>query len=333
MSRLHTLLRTGLAAATTAAVLATAALPARAVELTVTHWGALMYGVPFAVAKEKGYFKEAGVPVDGFITSKGGGTTLRNALAAEVPYGEASLAAVVAAAQEGVPLTIVHSGVQSAGDILWVARKDDDSISTIHDLKGKKVSYTSPKSVSQMLLVMSLDMAELNDGKDLETVSLGGISAGLTALDEKGVDAAAILEPIWSKYKDKYKVVFNVNDLLPPVTQTVGVVRTDWLAENADTVAGIIEARRKGVDFIYQNPAEAAQILAEAYDMDPALAKSAVDNVVAMKYWSPGGFDYDGMSNMVQGLKLVGAMDRDAEVDWSTMVDESYLPDDLRTKM
>lgn len=57
-----------------------------AVDLTVTHFGVGMYGVPFAVAREKGWFKsEAGLDVTGFITSAGGGTTVRNALASDIP--------------------------------------------------------------------------------------------------------------------------------------------------------------------------------------------------------------------------------------------------------
>ncbi len=70
-----------------------------------------MYGVPFAVALEKGYFKEAGVDVTGFITSEGGGTTVRNAMASEIPYGEVALPAAISAVKQGVDLTIVHGGV------------------------------------------------------------------------------------------------------------------------------------------------------------------------------------------------------------------------------
>jgi ABC-type nitrate/sulfonate/bicarbonate transport system substrate-binding protein len=56
------------------AVLATASLvsatSALAIDLTVTHFGSGMYGVPFAIAREKGWFKsDAGLDVTGFITS------------------------------------------------------------------------------------------------------------------------------------------------------------------------------------------------------------------------------------------------------------------------
>ena len=80
-----------------AATLALAALPATAEEISVTHWGALMYGTPYAVAMEKGLFKQAGVDVTGILTSQGGGTTMRNVLAGGLPYGEVALSAVIAA--------------------------------------------------------------------------------------------------------------------------------------------------------------------------------------------------------------------------------------------
>ena len=59
--------------------------PAVAEQITVTHWGVLMYGAPYAIAIEKGYYKEAGLDIDGVLTSKGGGTTMRNVMASSLP--------------------------------------------------------------------------------------------------------------------------------------------------------------------------------------------------------------------------------------------------------
>src|SRR5690242_18851627 len=93
---------------------------AAAVELNVTHFGTGMYGVPYAIAKEKGYFKEVGLDVTGFLTSAGGGTTVRNVLASDLPFGEVALPAVIAAAQQGLELTIVSMGVASVADQVWI---------------------------------------------------------------------------------------------------------------------------------------------------------------------------------------------------------------------
>ena len=149
----------------------------RAIDLTVTHFGTGLYGVPFAVAKEKGWFKsEAKLDVTGFITSAGGGTTIRNALASDIPYGEVALPAAIAAIQQGVELTIVHGGVLSVADQVWITRKDDESIKKFSDLKGKKLGYSSPKSVTDILTSMMIDANGLTGA--LERKSVGGHRLG-----------------------------------------------------------------------------------------------------------------------------------------------------------
>ena len=112
-----------------AACLALAALPAaaRAETLTVTHYGAEFYGAPYAVALEKGFFKAHGVDVTGFLTSTGGGTSVRNTLAGGIPFGEVATSAAVLAIKAGQPLVIIGGGVQSIGDLMWVAKKGSPS--------------------------------------------------------------------------------------------------------------------------------------------------------------------------------------------------------------
>src|SRR6266508_3348639 len=59
--------------------------------ITVTHWGAAFYGAPYAVAMDKGFFKQRGVDITGVLTSTGGGTSVRNTLAGDLPYGDVAL--------------------------------------------------------------------------------------------------------------------------------------------------------------------------------------------------------------------------------------------------
>jgi NitT/TauT family transport system substrate-binding protein len=321
--------RTPLVAAFTAALMLQP-ISSQAVELNVTHFGTGMYGVPYAVAKEKGYFKEAGLDVTGFLTSAGGGTTVRNVLASELPYGDVALPAVIAAAQQGLELTIVHAGVASVADQVWISRKDDQSIKTVQDLKGKKLGYSSPKSVTDMITSMMLDANGLT-GK-VERKSIGGVGAGLTALREGAVDMTYVTQPVWAREKNNFRLVFNSTDWAPRVMQTVGVVKTDFLKKNPALIRGIIEARRKAVLFIKEHPDESAKIMAKEYKITEADAKAAIQDVAsAGVYWSPGDFDYEGMATMLKGLQLVKAVEP-GPFDWSKIVDDSFLPEILRRK-
>jgi NitT/TauT family transport system substrate-binding protein len=84
----------------------------RAETITVTHWGGQFYGVPYAVAMEKGFFKKNGVDVTGILTAAGGGTAVRNTLAGGIPFGEVSLAAAVQAIN---PARSLSSSAQGPG--------------------------------------------------------------------------------------------------------------------------------------------------------------------------------------------------------------------------
>ena len=321
-------MRIAIAAAT---ALALQTLSAGAVELNVTHFGTGMYGVPYAVAKEKGYFKEAGLDVTGFLTSAGGGTTVRNVLASELPYGDVALPAVIAAAQQGLELTIVHAGVASVADQVWITRKDDQRVKTVQDLAGKKLGYSSPKSVTDMITSMMLDANGLT--AKVERKSIGGIGSGLTALREGAVDMTYVTQPVWAREKNNFRLVFNSTEWAPRVMQTVGVVKTEFLKKNPDLIRGIIEARRKGVEFIKSNPDESAKIMAKEYKITEAEAKAAIADVAAGGgvYWSPGDFDYEGMATMLKGLQLVKAVEP-GPFEWSKIVDDSYLPAILKGK-
>lgn len=292
--------------------------PAAAEQISVTHWGVLMYGAPYAVAIEKGYYKDAGLNIDGVLTSKGGGTTMRNVMASDLPYGEVALAAVIAAMKQGIDLKIVHNGVRTAGEILWVTTPDS-GINAVKDLAGKKVAFTSPKSVTDMLLTMVLDKHKIKT----ETVAAGGIGSGLTMVEQKAVVAAPVMDPIWSKMSGKFKPVFMVADELPPMVQTVGVTTSDFAKANKDKLRKLVQARRKAVDFIYANPEETAKIVAKHYNTDEKTILQAVKNLSTLKYWSAGEFEYPAMDNMVRGLQIIGEVD--GKIDWSKVVDESFV--------
>ena len=97
---------------------------AQAETITVTHWGGQFYGVPYAVAMDKGFFKQNGVDVTGILTAAGGGTAVRNTLAGGIPFGEVSLAAAVQAINSGQKLIISAPARRRSADQMWVVKKD-----------------------------------------------------------------------------------------------------------------------------------------------------------------------------------------------------------------
>lgn len=287
-------------------------------QVTVTHWGVLLYGAPYAVAIEEGFYRAEGVNIDGVLTSKGGGTTMRNVMASPLPYGEVSLAAALAAQNQGLDVRVIHGGARTTGEILWVVSPNSD-IRSPRDLAGKRVAFTSPRSVTEMLLLM----IEEKYGIKTERVSTGGIGGGLTMLAQGGVVAAPIMDPVWAQRQNSLRALFWIKDELPPMMQTVGVTTAEFAGPNRDLLRRLIAARRKGVDFIKANPAKSAETIAKMYDLPPPIARVSIDNLLAMDYWSRGELDLPSMDKMVQGLRIVGEIT--GAVDWSKIVDQQFI--------
>ena len=296
-------------------------------EIVVTLWGSGMIGAPHAVAMEKGFFEEAGIKITGIMGGAGGGNVVRNVLANDLPYGEVALPAAIAAQKQGLPIVIVNGG-SLASDNVWVTMPNSD-VNSLKDLVGKKVAYTTPKSISEAFLRMAFESKGI-DVRQVTMVAGGSIGSGLTLLENGAVDAALIVEPVHSLRKDKYKAVFAVRDTLPPVMSVVGITTREFAQRHPEKIRAIIQARRKAVEFIYAHPEEAGRIMARAYDMKPEIGVEAVTAVAKTGYWLTGEVDARLMENLARGLRLTGELIGD--VDWDKWIDTSMLPDDLKAK-
>jgi len=321
--------RIGLAATALAVLLTTSAV--RAEEIVVSNYGVSANGMPYAVAMAKGFFKEEGADVTGIITSAGGGTTLRNMLAGNVPYGEVNPNVVVAAVQQGADIKIVSDNVSTVAEFIW-AVKPNSPIKSVKDLKGKKIGYTNPRSTSQALATMVLATGGLKT-EDAELVKTGGFGEGVAALDTDLIDCAPIPEPLWSKFEGKYRAIAKASDVLPPVANVVGVAIEAQSNAKGDFIKAVIRARRKAVDFMIAHPDEAGDIVAKAYNIEPAVGRAAVKNLTTSKtagipYWGPGTIHMEGLKRAIEVQKSIGAISGD--VDTNKLIDTRFLPDDIK---
>jgi NitT/TauT family transport system substrate-binding protein len=314
-----------------AALAAVVSRPAGAEEIAVGNFGVAANGMPFGVARAKGFFKQEGIDVSGIITSAGGGTSLRNMLAGGVPYGEVNPAVVVAAVQQGADLKLISDNVLTVAEFVW-AVKPDSPIKTIQDFKGRKIGYTNPRSTSQGLAMLLLTKAGLK-ADDAELVRTGGFGEGVAALETGQIDVAPIAEPLWSQLQSKYRVVARASDILPPLDNVVGVTTANMAAQRGDFIRAVIRGRRRAVEFMIANPDEAGDIVAKDYNLAPAVGRMAVRNLATsttdgVPYWGPGQIHLEGMKRTIEVQRMVGAIS--GTVDYNKIIDTRFLPDDLK---
>jgi NitT/TauT family transport system substrate-binding protein len=314
-----------LAAAVMTYVMTSPMTSAFAAKITVSQYGRLVATLPWAVALEKGMFKEAGLDIDGITAGAGGGTSLRNMLAGELPYAELATSAAIAGSLAGVELKALASSSNHVGELTWAA-KPDAGIASIKDLVGKKVAYTSPKSITEMVIRTALKQEGLT-GK-VEVLPLGGLGPALTALAQGAVAAAPWNDPALTVTPDKYKVLFYGHQYYPKFTWQVAVTTKEFAAKNQPTLRKILGVHRKAVEFVYGNREETARIYAKVWEVSLAEANAILPKYYDWQHWSRGDFSKEGLTAANDGLIAVGELKE--PFDWGRLIDQSLLDEDLR---
>ncbi|MFZ0841679.1 MAG: ABC transporter substrate-binding protein, partial [Xanthobacteraceae bacterium] len=117
-------MRVAVLAVAVAAAALSAYRPAAAEKLTVTQYGRITATLPWAVALKQGYLSHDGLAIDEIVSGAGGGTSLRNMLAGELPFAEISTTAVVLAAKQGLDLKIIMGLSNHVGELAWAVKPD-----------------------------------------------------------------------------------------------------------------------------------------------------------------------------------------------------------------
>jgi NitT/TauT family transport system substrate-binding protein len=254
-------------------VLAASALPrmARAQaapKIRIGYWP-IAAGLPFYAALEKGFFKEAGVDVEG-IKFAGPPQIVEGMIAGRVDgtaNGTASAAlAIGELASPGLLKIIVSnpSNVQHVLDEFIVA--DKSAFKAIADLKGGKRVASGPgiqnvtlaKAVLEKAGVADATVIELPIGQHVAAVAAGQVEAAYT-LEPTGTvgrlqGVTRVLEAgVISKYV--------LGDPNAPWFGGSASLASAFIAKYPDATAKYIAGYLRGVEFIRKSPAEARAFL------------------------------------------------------------------------
>ena len=121
-------------------------------------------------------------------------------LAGDLPFVESSLSGILAAVKHGADLKIIAELSHSNAQFVWVVRKDSP-LKSPADLKGKKISFTTPQSTSQGLDALLLQKFGFATG-DVSLIATGQYGAAITALENNGIDVAILAEPGYTLHQD-----------------------------------------------------------------------------------------------------------------------------------
>jgi len=294
-------------------------------KLAIGEYGKITSTLPWAVAFKKGYLRGDGLNVTDIISSGVGGGSLRNLLASNLGVGNIGTTAAIAAINQGMDLRIVMCNADHIGDLTWATTKDS-GIHSIQDLVGRKVAFTAPRSTTEMVLRAAVAKAGLT-GK-VELLPIGGLGPGLTALAHGAVDATPLVDPTLTLEPEKYRILFHGYDIFPKFTYSVVVATREFTQKYPDKLRTVLRARRRAVEFMERNRDETALIYSQLFEFSLDNAKKLLPKYYEWGQWSHGQFSKEGLKAMSDGMMLVGQIAK--PVDWSKVIDQSFLEPDQR---
>lgn len=219
---------------------------------------------PMYLAKDKGFFKDAGLDVNISVMEDQGQRTSAMVKGDIDAYID-TVDLLVQTRANNVPSKAVMQVDLSTGADGIVTT---DNIKTVADLKGKKIAAQKNfVGESFLMYVLKKNGMSVNDVEIIDTESAAAGSAFVSGK----VDAAVTFEPWLSKAKERqggHVLVSSADE--PGVVVDILSVNEKYLKDHPDNVKKVMQAWFKAVDYWKAHPDEANQIMANDYKLKPA---------------------------------------------------------------
>jgi NitT/TauT family transport system substrate-binding protein len=261
------------------------------------------------VAKEKGFFEEAGFDVE-IVPGQGSAEVAKLIGAGRLDYGPLDFnALVVARAREGVPVKIasfVHQNALNA-----VIARGDSGIASPKDLEGKTIADSAGSTVRIMFPLYAERAGIDADAVKFRPADPSSLPSLLAAKQVDAVGQFVVGEPLFEKVTRAKVATLPYSEFLPDLPGLGIGVSDDKLRIDPDEVRRFVAALNKGLQYALDHPDEAAEILkANAPEGD---AEIAAQELVVMRDYVLNDYTAKHGIGAIDEKRLTSAIDDIAE--------------------
>lgn len=230
---------------------------------------------PMIVAKEKGFYEEAGLDVE-IVQGQGSKTTTVVVGENADPIGHVNLSTAAQSISAGVPITAV-AGWWQQGPVSLIC--SDPAIKAPSDVKGKRIGSTPTGSDGQILpAFLKANGLELSD---VTLVNMPG-DAKFAAIASGQLDCISGDDYFYGPQLKAQGLEVSVLKYADWGVTNLGfgiVVNNAYLAEHPDVVKRFLAATRKGLEYTFANKDEAVGIFiaATGNTQPPEFHRSVLD--------------------------------------------------------
>ena len=277
---------------------------------------------PVFVAYEKGYFAEYGVDVE-LQPFSGGSDMVLQAATGNLDLGIGGVGpAYWNATNQDLGLKIIAQGHAEGDPVaspLMISTKacSDGSITSVADLKGKRVSVNAP-GATEIWLAKALETGGLTlDDIELQFLSFPD---AVIALESGALDAAIVGEPVATAAENSGIAVRLVDNIpVEGIWPTMIFGNEEWIASNPDAAAGVIAGYLRASEDLMTNfndPLNLA-IIQKYTEVDPALIAQSVKPI----YSTDGSIDLESLATLQEFFRDRGQLEYDDDIDPASLVD------------
>jgi NitT/TauT family transport system substrate-binding protein len=281
------------------------------------------------VAKEKGFFSEAGFDVE-IKPGQGTGSVIQTVVGGQAQFGPIDLTGGLLQLGNGQAKDFVAVAAIQQRTMAAIATVEGKNIASPKDLEGKKLADT-PGSVVRNLFPTYARMAGIDASKvtwvngEAQTL-MGTLASG--SVD--GIGQFVVGQPTIEAITKKKAVVLPYSDVMQDLYGNVLITSTKIAKENPEMVKRFTGALMKGLEYALANPKEAADILKKNVDATvPAAAAAELQLMAAYVRSSNSGtqlgtLDSGRVAKSIAILQGAGALKQNITPD--QIIDFSLAP-------
>ncbi|WBO64518.1 ABC transporter substrate-binding protein [Streptomyces camelliae] len=231
--------------------------------------------------------------------------------------------------QLGRPTHLVSvTGYNLRGGLNTVVTAPDSTLTSLKDLKGKKVS-TSIGSAADGTLVRALQRVGIDPDKDISKLNQQP-AVGASALSSGSVDALSqfVAWPGLLAYQDKAKALYDGAQLNLPTFHGV-TAREDFARRHPAVLKAFLKAQAEATDYLNAHPVTAAEEVAQATGL-PAEVVYLYNGARGIATFDPA-VKPQLVSALKQDVSVLKAAKLTGDIDVDSFVDDQYVKKALGT--
>lgn len=273
------------------------------------------------VGVDEGIFKKNGLDITS--TAFAGAAKLQQALIAKDIDIGLSTGPDMGFAAKGAPFHAVAVIAGAPNDTVMLVR-DDGSIKTVADIKGKKVAVSNIRGYPAWL-VIELAKHEGWGPKGLDIVATGSQMASFALLRDKQVDAwpADIGSALEAEQTHQGRILLSFGGVVPDFINTAIYARDDLIENRPDVVRAFVKSWFETVAFARQNKAKTVTIIGKVMHLPPAVMAKSYDIQMPM-FSTDGKFQPAALATMRRAIVELGILKEPP--DMAKLYTTEFLP-------